>query len=110
MGGAGALSYTSSTAITIQQEKGGKYKKGQSGGGMKLSNPEDRKIMSGQILNQIINYSNGLTNQFFISGGQVTNNIISIPNITQQPSSIQAQQSNIAHLKSESVEKADSTV
>jgi hypothetical protein len=50
------------------------------GKSLKITNPEDRKIMSGEVLNQIINYNNGTTHQFFISGGNVTNNIIQTVN------------------------------
>ena len=36
---------------------------------LKVTNPEDRKIISGHVVNQIINYNNGLTHQIFLNGG-----------------------------------------
>lgn len=50
-GASQGLNYTSSSgSVIIQQEKGSKSKKG-GAGGLKLTNPEDRKVMTGQILN-----------------------------------------------------------
>eukprot|EP00347_Sterkiella_histriomuscorum_P007476 403348772 len=37
---------------------------------LKITEPEDRREMSGQILNQIINFSSNQTNQYFLNGNQ----------------------------------------
>jgi hypothetical protein len=73
-GGSNTISITPGPIVIGGAGVSGKTTKTQKS--MKLTNPEDLKVMSGQTINQIINYSFENTNQFYISGGAVTNNIL----------------------------------